>query len=89
MNDMRKYVQLRGDEANLGRIYPDGSHAPCIRLLEENGIFQIRFFAGSDIAYSFLPECTELLDILSHGIVGVTAKQIAEKLIELGYEEIL
>ena len=49
----------------LGKIYSDGSFGEYIKLYSnEVGIFQIEFLKGSDLAYSFLPKCTEFLDIL-------------------------
>ena len=75
---MKKAVRLVGDDVYLGRIYDDDSYADLLRLYhDDNGIFQIQFLKGSDIAYTFLAECTELINILRDGIIGVTNRNIA------------
>ena len=85
----QKYVRCRGNDAYIGQIYKDGSHCDFLRLERDDfGIFQIRFLSGSDLAYSFLPECTELLEILKTGIVGLPINQISEILCEqYGYQK--
>lgn len=77
------------DQLILGRIYPDGSFGKCIKLYtDENNTFQMKFLKGSDIAYTFLPECTELLNIMKDGIVGVNLGMMAEELMQQGWAEV-
>ena len=72
----------------LGKVYTDGSFGECLRLYtDKSNTFQMEFLKGSNIAYRFLPECTELLALLKEGIVGVSLGMIAESLLEAGYEE--
>lgn len=72
----------------LGRVYSDGSFSECIRLYtDDTNTFQMEFLKGSNIAYTFLPECTELLGMLEEGITGVSLGMMAEELLEAGYEE--
>ena len=72
----------------LGRVYGDGSFGECIRLyIDSTNTFQMEFLKGSNLAYTFLPECTELLEILKDGITGVSLGMIAEELLDAGYEE--
>lgn len=72
----------------LGRVYEDGSFGSYIKLYTDRfGIFQMEFLRGSDLAYSFLPKCTEFLEILDRGIVGVSLGMIAEELLNRGYIE--
>ena len=76
-------------ELILGRIYEDGSFGKCIRIYnDKNGIFQMEFLKGCDIAYTFLPECTELLDFMKEGIVGSTLGIIADYLMRKGWTEV-
>ena len=86
---LKKYIKLHGNEAILGRIFSDGSMEECIRLyVDINNIFQIEFLSGSNISYTFLPECTELLEILCEGIVGVSISIIGQELVRRGYKSI-
>lgn len=72
----------------LGKVYSDGSFGEYIKLYcDDIGIFQIKFLKGSDLAYGFLPECVEFLDILKKGIIGVNLGMMAEELLERGYVE--
>lgn len=84
-----KFVRISAmNSIVVGRIYNDDSCAELIELFTDSkNKFSINFLKNSDIAYSFLPECTEVLDILKKGIIGVTMKTIAEELIEKGYIE--
>lgn len=85
-NNGKKAIQTMGNEAYIGKMYDDMSFVPLIRLYNnEENIFQIEFLNGADMAYSFLPECTELLDILKDGIVGVSIKTISRMLLENHY----
>ena len=88
---MKKGLRTEGNDIKaiyIGRVYSDGSFGELIKLYnDENGIFQIEFLKGSDIAYSFLPNCTELLEILKDGIIGVSLEMIAEELLAKGYEK--
>lgn len=73
----------------LGRIYPDGSFGKCIKLyIDENNIFQMKFLKGNDIVYTFLPECTELLNIMKDGMVGVNLGMLAEEMMQHGWTEV-
>lgn len=73
----------------LGRVYEDGSFAKLISLsIDERNTFQINFRRGSDLAYSFLPECAELLDIMKEGLTGRTLGMIAEELLNKGWKEV-
>lgn len=73
----------------IGKVFNDGSFGEYIQLyVDETNTFQIRFLKGSDLAYTFLPKCTELLDLLEEGMIGVSMKQINEHLIEQGYQAI-
>lgn len=73
----------------IGKVFNDGSFGEYIQLyVDETNIFQILFLKGSDLAYTFLPKCTELLDLLEEGMIWVSMKQIDKHLIEQGYQAI-
>ena len=73
----------------IGKVFNDGSFGEYIQLyVDETNTFQIRFLKGGDLAYTFLPKCTELLDLLEEGMIGVSMKQINKHLIEQGYQAI-
>ena len=78
-----------GDEVYIGKIYNDNSIVELLKLYtDKNNIFQIEVLQGSDIAYRFLGECSELLDILKNGIVGMKIRMIGNSLIDNGYLEV-
>lgn len=85
-----KFVRIVSyDDIVIGQIYEDDSRNELIELYtDHNNKFCINFLTGSDIAYKFLPECTELLEILKDGIVGLSIKSVGEMLIEKGYVDI-
>ena len=84
-----KGLKNKKDNIILGKAFSDGSFAELISIFnDEDGILQIRFLKGGDIAYTFLPKCTELLEILNKGVVGASIGMIAEALVEKGYKEI-
>lgn len=86
----RGIKRINKDELRIGRIYDDGSFAEYIRLYhDQHNIFQMEFLKGSNLAYRFLPECTELLEILEmhDGIIGVTMDMLADELISRGMIE--
>lgn len=81
--------QWEVDHITLGKVYEDGSFGECLKLYtDQTNTFQIEFLKGSNIAYRFLPECTELLELLKIGITGVSLGMMAERLLESGYEEV-
>lgn len=84
----RKCIHLTGNEAYLGRVYSDNSTTMYLHLFTNpmNNTFQIEFLQGCDNCYKFLPQCTELLDILKQGIVGVSINEIGQMLIRQGYK---
>lgn len=85
---MKKGIIVRNKRSIVfGRLYDDGSFMDCFEAMtDDNNIFQIRFIRGNDRAYSFLPECKELLEILQDGVVGLTMETIADELInKCGY----
>jgi hypothetical protein len=90
---MRKGIRIEKEcnevkRVYIGKVYGDGSYGEFIKLYnDEIGFFQMQFLKGSDLAYTFLPKCTELLEILEQGIVGVSLETIAEELLKNGYEE--
>ena len=76
-------------ELILGRIYQDNSFGKYIRIYnDETDTFQMEFLKGSDIAYTFLPECTELMDFMKEGIVGSSLGMLADYLMENGWTEV-
>lgn len=87
MSDIVKFVSITSkDRLVIGRVYSDKSIADLIELYtDHNNKFCINFLKGSDIAYKFLPECTELFDILKQGITGVTMADIGKELHKQGY----
>lgn len=74
------------NDITIGKINDDKTCTPFINIFEfpRKGL-QITFTQNTDTAYKFLPECTELLNILKNGIESMTMRDIAEKLIEKGY----
>ncbi|MCD7777836.1 MAG: hypothetical protein LUH47_04960 [Clostridiales bacterium] len=77
------------ESITIGKIFSDRSFGKYIKLYaDENNIFQMEFLKGSDQAYTFLPKCTELLEILESGITGTTLGMIAKELLNKGFEEI-
>ncbi len=84
---LKKCIHLVGNEVYLGRLYSDKSTMMCLRLYTNpaNNTFQIEFLQGADLCYRFLPECTELLDILKEGIIGRTINDIGLILIDKGF----
>ena len=86
---MNKFVRIVGNDVYLGRIYSDNSRNEFIRLfVDKDNIFQMEFLHGTNEAYAFLPECTELFNILSEGIVGIKVKDIGIAMKEHGYIQI-
>ena len=84
---MSKYVRFSGPDVIIGKTFPDYSRCDMLRIFtDEHNVFNIKFMMSSDLAYTFLPECTELLEILKKGIVGVSVQDIGLALIEAGYE---
>lgn len=74
----------------LGRLYKDGSFGKLIRLYtDDTNTFQMEFLKGSDVAYTFLPECTELLDMMKEGITGVSLGMMADELMQHGWKEVM
>lgn len=71
----------------FGKLYSDNSFLECFELYhDENLMFQIRFLYGGDCAYTFLPECDELMTIMREGVVGLSMENIADMLInDCGY----
>ena len=84
----KKCIHLMGNEAYLGRVYSDNSTGMFLHLYTNpmNNTFQIEFLQGCDRCYKFLPECTELLDILKEGIIGVSINELGQMLIRQGYK---
>jgi hypothetical protein len=48
----------------------------------------MEFLMGSDIAYTFLGECTELMSLLRDGICGMPLERLGKELIKRGYEQV-
>lgn len=87
---MKKTVRIIGNEVYIGKIYSDNSKEELIKLyVDDNNIFQMEFLHGTNEAYTFLPECSELLNILSEGIVGVKTKDIGIMLKEHGFVQVI
>ena len=85
---MKKFVRyVSANEIILGRVYDDGSRGEFIRLeTNARNEFEIKFVVHSDIAYKFLPECAELMDVLKQGIVGMSMADMAVRLHSAGYD---
>lgn len=84
-----KAICQRGNYLILGKLYSDNSFQGLIELsADEYNIFQIKFLNGSDIAYTFLPECIEFLQILKEGIVGLSIVDLGEMLVKKGYKPV-
>ena len=84
----KKCIHLQGNELYLGRVFSDNSTSIYLRLFTNplNNTFQIEFLQGCNNCYKFLPACTELLDILKEGIIGVSINDIGQMLIEKGFK---
>ena len=88
-NNYKKGIRVFKDEVFIGKIYSDNSFAELVRLyVDKANIFQMEFLMGSDIAYTFLGECTELMSLLRDGICGVSLERLGKELIKRGYEQV-
>jgi hypothetical protein len=82
-----KFVRLEGSECVLGYISTiDNSTSDYVRLYnDKHNIFQMEILNGSDRAYSFVANCTELFDILRDNFIGTTMSDIASRLADNNY----
>ena len=88
---MKKGIKENGNftELIIGQVYSDGSFGEYLRLYnDDKNTFQIEFLKGSDLAYTFLPKCTELLEIMEEGLVGLSFKDLYKELTECGYKSL-